>query len=127
MLVIRAESGACKLAPFMNGALTSVELPRWLAFAADTFAAAASAQGAYADLKATYASNVPDGKLSALPSLSGGITESGGYLSYAYELGVSWEEGAEAPAEGGLGVGPGLLGLQFESRRRSASTVPTKR
>ncbi|MBN2871967.1 MAG: hypothetical protein JXJ30_03540, partial [Halothiobacillaceae bacterium] len=116
MLVVRTESGACKMTSFTGGALTSVELPSWLAFAADTFSAAASAQGKYADLKKTYASKVPDGKLSALPSMSGGITESGGYLSYAYELGVSWEEGAEAPAEGGLGVGPGLLGLQFESK-----------
>ncbi len=115
MLVARAASGACKMLSLDSVSLTSVELPRWLAFAADTFAAAASAQGTYADLKGTYASKVPDGKLSALPSLSGGISESDGYLAYNYELAVAWEEGSEAPAEGGLGIGPGLIGLQFES------------
>lgn len=115
MLVAKAGSGACKLLPIEDATLTSIKLPRWLAFAADTFASAAAAQGAYGDLRESYASNVPDGKLSALPSLGGGITEEDGYLKYTYQLGVAWEEGAKAPSEGGLGVGPGLLGLQFEA------------
>lgn len=107
--------GGYALAVPPDVALHSVSLPRWLAFAADTLAAAASLQSQAADLKATYASNVPDGKFAALPSLSGGITQEDGFLTYAYGLGVQWEEGADAPASGGLSLGPGLLGLQFEA------------
>ena len=61
---------------------------------------------------------MPDGKLSALPSLSGGISEEDGYLTYTYGLGVAWEEGADAPSKGGLSIGPGLLGMQFESEAK---------
>jgi hypothetical protein len=115
VLVARTKADAFAMLSVDDANLTSMALPRWLAFAADTFAGAAAAQASYSDLKETYASKVPDGKLSALPSLSGGISESGGYLSYDYELGIAWEEGAKAPAEGGLSIGPGLLGLNFEA------------
>lgn len=110
--------GAYALAVPEGAAISSVALPHWLAFAADTLAAAASLQAQAADLKAAYASKVPDGKLAALPSLSGGIEEKDGCLTYGYGLGVQWEEGADAPGGGGLGVGPGLLGLQFEAEAK---------
>ena len=115
MVVGITRQGAYALAVPPNAAITSVALPHWLAFAADTLAAAASLQAQAADLKATYASKVPDGKFAALPSLSGGIEEQDGFLTYGYGLGVQWEEGSDAPGGGGLGVGPGLLGLQFEA------------
>ena len=110
--------GAYALAVPEGAAINSVALPHWLAFAADTLAAAASLQSQAADLKATYASKVPDGKLAALPSLSGGIEEQDGCLTYGYGLGVQWEEGSDAPGGGGLAVGPGLLGLQFEAEAK---------
>jgi hypothetical protein len=118
MLVARSESGACAMLALGENPITSVKLPRWLAFAADTLASASAAQGAYADLKSSYLSKVPDGKLSALPSLTGGISEEDGYLTYTYGLGVAWEEGADAPSKGGLSIGPGLLGMQFESEAK---------
>jgi len=115
VLVATTRNGGRALLPLGTNLLYSVGLPRWLAFSADLFATAATVQGTYAELKETYASKQPDGKLSALPSLTGGISEENGYLTYAYGLGVAWKEGDEAPGEGGLGIGPGLLGLEFEA------------
>ncbi|MDD4019736.1 MAG: carboxypeptidase-like regulatory domain-containing protein, partial [Kiritimatiellae bacterium] len=115
VLVALTGKGAATLLPLGTNRLYSVAMPRWLAFAADTLATAGALQGNYAELKETYASKQPDGKLSALPSITGGISEENGYLSYTYGLGVAWTEGNEAEGEGGLSLGPGLLGLQFEA------------
>ncbi len=115
VLVARTRSGACGLLALDTNLIESVALPSWLAFAADVFAGAAAVQSAYGELKETYASKVPDGKLSALPKLSGGISEDDDYLTYAYGLGIEWEEGVKAPGTGGLSLGPGMLGLKFEA------------
>ncbi|MDD3545826.1 MAG: carboxypeptidase-like regulatory domain-containing protein, partial [Kiritimatiellae bacterium] len=115
VLVALTGKGAATLLPLGTNRLYSVAMPRWLAFAADTLATAGALQGNYAELKETYASKQPDGKLSALPSITGGISEENGYLSYTYGLGVAWTEGNEAEGEGGLSLWPGLLGLQFEA------------
>ena len=115
VLIARTGKGAATILPLGTNRLYSVAMPRWLAFAADTLATAGALQGSYAELKETYASKQPDGKLSALPSITGGISEENGFLSYTYGLGVAWTEGNKAEGEGGLSLGPGLLGLQFEA------------
>ncbi len=115
VLVAKTRNGGCRMLALGTNLIDSVKLPRWLAFAADTFAHAATAQGKYADIKETFAGKIPDGKLSALPKLSGGISEEDGYLTYAYTLGIEWEEGADSPSKGILGMGPGSLGLEFEA------------
>jgi hypothetical protein len=114
-LVACTRGGGYKILALETNLIDSVALPRWLAFAADVFAGAAAAQSAYDEMKETYASKIPDGRLSALPKLKGGISEEDGYLKYAYGLAVGWEEGAESPSKGGLSVGPGELGLKFEA------------
>ncbi|MDX9868458.1 MAG: carboxypeptidase regulatory-like domain-containing protein [Kiritimatiellia bacterium] len=115
VLVALTGKGAATILPLGTNRLHSVTMPRWLAFAADMLATAGSVQGSYAELKETFASKQPDGKLSALPSITGGVSQENGYLSYTYGLGVAWTEGNEAAGEGGLSLGPGLLGLQFEA------------
>lgn len=115
VLTVVTRNGGRTILSLGTDRLHSVALPRWLAFASDIFAMASTVQGTVAELKETYASKQPDGKLAALPMLSGGIEEENGYLRYNYGVGVSWKEGANAPGEGGLSIGPGVLGLEFQS------------
>jgi hypothetical protein len=126
-LVAITKKGGRKILALETNLISSVELPRWLAFAADIMASAADAQATYGDLKETYTSKVPDGKLSALPQITGGISEDDGYLTYEYGLGIEWEEGAEAPPKGGLSVGPGMLGLTFEAEASIAFEGETQK
>ncbi|MCX7671883.1 MAG: hypothetical protein N2439_17665, partial [Anaerolineae bacterium] len=120
IIAVMTESGAARyqVHSFTNAGqrpLNVVRVPTWLAFATDLMTMAGDAAATYKELKETYAASVPDGKLSALPDYSATIRQSGGYLAYSYRLGVKWLEGSEAPGRDLLGLGPGVLGLEFSS------------
>ena len=118
IVAVLTERGAAKyqfVSPGTNSAINVLRLPTWLAFVADMITMAGNAQSTYSDLHDTYASNVPDGRLSALPEFSGSITQENGYMSYEYDVGVKWTEGGDAPGSGLLSLGPGIVGIEFEA------------
>jgi hypothetical protein len=100
-----------------SDAIEVMALPPWLAFAANVMAYASKIQAGYEELKETVDEEIPDGKLSALPTFEGGVELDDGYLKYTYGLDISWEEGVGAGEGGGaLGLGPGTLGLEFNAK-----------
>ena len=120
ILALVTESGAARyqVHSFTDSGqppLNVIRIPTWLAFATDLMTMAGDAAATYKELKESYAASVPDGKLSALPDYSATIRQSSGYLVYSYRLGVKWLEGSESPGGDLLGLGPGVLGLEFTS------------
>ncbi len=119
-LAVVTEGGGAFYAPYSftnhnQSPLQVVRVPTWLAFATDAMTVAGDVSATYKELKETCAPSVPDGKLSALPDYTGTITEQDGSLIYSYRLGVKWLEGSEAPGADLLGLGPGVLGIEFSS------------
>ena len=95
-----------------NKQLVGFRMPPWLATIQDTFAFIASFQAAqsntWVDLKNTF----PNGKLISMPNFTCEIVlRADNYLDYTYKMDVNYTMGLEAPANHGLAIAPGILGI----------------
>jgi len=117
--VVVSRMGAVTVYPFhekeayLGRELAGMRMPPWMGFLANVLGTVAGAQATIAQVEEF----MPEGRFQALPAFTADIELVGDYyLDYHYAVDVNLKEGMDGPAQGMMGLAPGILGLDLTAK-----------
>ena len=117
--VVVSRMGAVTVYPFhekdayLDKELTGMRLPPWMGFLANVLGTVAGTQATISEVEKF----MPEGRFKALPAFTADIElVDDHYVSYQYAVDVNLKEGMDGPAQGLVGLAPGIIGLDLTAK-----------